>query len=65
MSEKTVINVLEDRIPEYYPGMENDGYSLTAMLHAYHKKFIREYEERELEKQSVGSIKITSEVKVR
>lgn len=61
----TVYNLYGQTTPEYYPEMYKDGYSLTTILDALHEKFIREYEERELEKQRVDSIKITSEVKVR
>ena len=61
----TVYNLCGQTTPEYYPEMYKDGYSLTTILDALHDKFIRECEAREQENQSVDSITIISEVKVR
>ena len=44
------------QIPEYYPTMYLDGYTPPQILHAVHRKMIREYYEREEEKRAEASI---------
>lgn len=59
------------QIPEYYDTMYMDGYTPEQILHAAHKKMMREYEERkaaqraEAEANEIPNVKIISEVKIR
>ncbi len=59
------------QIPEYYDTMYMDGYTPEQILHAAHKKMMREYEERkatqraEAEANEIPNVKIVSEVKIR
>ena len=58
-------------VPEYYDTMYMDGYTPEQILHAAHKKMMREYEERkaaqraEEEANEIPNVKIISEVKIR
>lgn len=61
----------DKQIPDYYPTMYKDGYSLYQTRYALHRKMVRKYEAREAEKQAeaeqneVWNVKITSEVKIK
>ena len=58
-------------VPEYYDYMYLDGYSPEQILHAAHKKMMRQVEEREAaqraeaEANEIPNVKIISEVKIR
>ena len=58
-------------VPDYYDTMYMDGYSPEQILHAAHKKMMRQVEEREAaqraeaEANEIPNVKIISEVKVR
>ena len=43
----TMAEYYDSQIPEYYPTMYLDGYRPDQILHAVHRKMIREYEARE------------------
>ena len=45
-----------NKIPEYYPTMYMDGYTPEQILHAVHRKMVREYLEREAEKEAERKI---------
>ena len=59
------------QIPEYYDTMYMDGYTPEQILHAAHKKMMRQVEEREAAKRAeaeaneIPNVKIISEVKIR
>ena len=48
----TLVDYYDRQIPEYYPTMYMDGYTPEQILHAAHRKMVREYLEREKEKYS-------------
>ena len=56
---------------DYYDTMYLDGFTPDQILHAAHRKMIREYEERkaaqraEVEANEIPNVKIISEVKIR
>ena len=54
-------------IPEYYNWMHLDGYTPQEILYAYHKKMLKDYDDRMAagEEAEIGEVKITSEVKVK
>ena len=58
-------------VPEYYDTMYMDGYTPEQILHAAHKKMMRQVEEREAaqraeaEANEIPNVKIISEVKIR
>ena len=58
-------------VPEYYDYMYLDGYTPEQILHAAHKKMMRQVEERkaaqraEAEENEIPNVKIISEVKIR
>ena len=58
-------------IPEYYDTMYQDGFTPNQIMTALRKKMLREYNEREAEKQAqaeqneVWNVKIASEVKIK
>ena len=43
----TLAKYCNRQIPEYYPSMYMDGYKPYQILHALHRKMIRDYEQRE------------------
>ena len=43
----TMAEYCNRQIPEYYPTMYMDGYEPYQILHALHRKMIRDYEQRE------------------
>ena len=49
----TLAEYYNRQIPEYYPTMYMDGYEPHQILHALHRKMIREYEQREEAKRKV------------
>ena len=50
MEEKTMIEKMRGkRLPDYYAGMHNDGYSPYEILTAAHYTFISEHEDEEPE----------------
>ena len=67
----TLLENFHKDVPEYYDYMYLDGYSPEQILHAAHKKMMREYEERkaaqraEAEANEIPNVKIISEVKIR
>lgn len=52
-------------IPEYYDWMYLDGFTPDEILYALHKKMDRQQAEQEELADSVDSIKIKSEVKIK
>ena len=67
----TLLENFHKDVPEYYDYMYLDGYSPEQILHAAHKKMMRQVEEREAaqraeaEANEIPNVKIISEVKVR
>lgn len=52
-------------VPEYYDSMCMDGYTPEQIRHALHKKMNRQQAEQEELADSVDSVKIKSEVKIK
>ena len=52
-------------IPEYYDWMYLDGFTPDEILYALHKKMNRQQAEQEELADSVDSVKIKSEVKIK
>ena len=52
-------------VPEYYDSMYLDGFTPEEILHALRKKMDRQQAEREELADSVDSVKIKSEVKIK
>ena len=67
----TLLENFHKDVPEYYDYMYLDGYSPEQILHAAHKKMMRQLEEREAaqraeaEVNEIPNVKIISEVKIR
>ena len=67
----TLLENFHKDVPEYYDYMYLDGYSPEQILHAAHKKMMRQVEEREAaqraeaEANEILNVKIISEVKIR
>ena len=67
----TLLENFHKDVPEYYDYMYLDGYSPEQILHAAHKKMMRQVEEREAAKRAeaevneIPNVKIISEVKIR
>lgn len=67
----TLLENFHKDVPEYYDYMYLDGYSPEQILHAAHKKMMRQVEEREAaqrakaEENEIPNVKIISEVKIR
>ncbi len=61
----TLENYRFREIPEYYDWMYLDGFTPDEILYALHKKMNRQQAEQEELADSVDSIKITSEVKIK
>ena len=67
----TLLENFHKEVPEYYDYMYLDGYSPEQILHAAHKKMMRQVEEREAaqraeaEANEIPNVKIISEVKIR
>ena len=67
----TLLENFHKDVPEYYEYMYLDGYSPEQILHAAHKKMMRQIEEREAaqraeaEANEIPNVKIISEVKIR
>ena len=67
----TLLENFHKDVPEYYNYMYLDGYSPEQILHAAHKKMMRQVEEREAaqraeaEANEIPNVKIISEVKIR
>ena len=67
----TLSEYYDRQIPDYYDSMYLDGFTPDQILHAAHRKMIREYEARkeaqraEAEANEIPNVKIISEVKVR
>ena len=53
------------KAPEYYDWMYLDGFTPDEILYAFHKKMDREQAEREALADSVVTVKIKSEVKIK
>ena len=53
------------KVPEYYDWMYLDGFTPDEILYALHKKMDRQQAEQEELADSVDSIKIKSEVKIK
>ena len=66
----TLLENFHKDVPEYYDYMYLDGYSPEQILHAAHKKMMRQLEEREAaqrakaEENEIPNVKIISEVKI-
>ena len=66
----TLLENFHKDVPEYYDYMYLDGYSPEQILHAAHKKMMRQVEEREAAKRAeaeaneIPNVKIISEVKI-
>ena len=61
----TLENYRFREIPEYYDWMYLDGFTPDEILYAFHKKMNRQQAEQEALADSVDSIKIKSEVKIK
>ena len=67
----TLLENFHKDVPEYYDYMYLDGYSPEQILHAAHKKMMRQVEEREAaqraeaEANEIPNVKVISEVKIR
>ena len=67
----TLSEYYDRHIPDYYDSMYLDGFTPDQILHAAHRKMIREYEARkaaqraEAEANEIPNVKIISEVKIR
>ena len=67
----TLLENYHKDVPEYYDYMYLDGYSPEQILHAAHKKMMRQVEEREAAKRAeaeaneIPNVKIISEVKIK
>ena len=61
----TLENYRFREIPEYYDWMSLDGFTPDEILYALHKKMNRQQAEQEELADSVDSIKIKSEVKIK
>ena len=67
----TLSEYYDRQIPDYYDSMYLDGFTPDQILHAAHRKTIREYEARkeaqraEAEANEIPNVKIISEVKIR
>lgn len=61
----TLENYRSREIPEYYDWMYLDGFTPDEILYALHKKMNRQQAEQEELVDSVDSIKIKSEVKIK
>ena len=67
----TLLDNFHKDVPEYYDYMYLDGYTPEQILHAAHKKMMRQVEEREAaqraeaEANEIPNVKIISEVKIR
>lgn len=61
----TLENYRSREIPEYYDWMYLDGFTPDEILYALHKKMNRQQAEQEEHADSVDSIKIKSEVKIK
>ena len=67
----TLSEYYDRQIPDYYDTMYLDGFNPNQILHAAHRKMIREYEARkaaqraEAEANEIPNVKIISEVKIR
>ena len=67
----TLLENFHKDVPEYYDYKYLDGYSPEQILHAAHKKMMRQVEEREAaqraeaEANEIPNVKIISEVKIR
>lgn len=61
----TLENYRSREIPEYYDWMYLDGFTPDEILYALHKKMNRQQAEQEELADSVDSIKVKSEVKIK
>lgn len=61
----TLENYRSREIPEYYDWMYLDGFTPDEILYALHKKMNRQQAEQEELADSVDSVKIKSEVKIK
>ena len=67
----TLSEYYDRQIPDYYDSMYLDGFTPDQILHAAHRKMVREYEARkaaqraEAEANEILNVKIISEVKIR
>lgn len=67
----TLFDYYDRQIPDYYPTMHMDGYTPEQIMHAAHRKMVREYDARqeakraEAEANEIPTVKIVSEVKIR
>ena len=67
----TLYEYLDSKIPDYYPTMYRDGYSPEQIIHAAHRKIIRDHEAREAAKREaaeaneIPEVKITSKVVIK
>lgn len=55
--------MFDDRIPDYYPTMYQDGYTPTEIMYANHKSMRKKL--REISDSQPMEVHITSEVKVK
>lgn len=70
----TLYEYYDRKIPDYYDTMYRDGYSPEQILHAAHRKILREHEARqarqaakraEAEAMEIPEVKIISEVRIK
>ncbi len=52
-------------VPDYYPTMYLDGYEPWEILNAVHKTMYKQYQERVEAENTLDTIKVVSEVRVR
>lgn len=52
-------------VPDYYPTMYLDGYEPWEILNAVHKTMYKQYQERVEAENTLDTIKVVSEVRVK
>ena len=57
----TLSDLHNRQVPDYYPTMYRDGYSMTQILMANRRRMLNQYNES----QAINQIKIISEVRVK
>lgn len=61
----TIFDYYDRQIPEYYETMYLDGYTPNQILHAVHRKMVRDYVEKEEKKRAEKETEVQIEKQVR
>ena len=59
-----IFEYYDSQIPDYYPTMYRDGYTPEQIIHAAHRKIIRDHEAREAAKRAEAEANEIPEVKI-